>query len=97
LSHPRPSTVIRPLPDDIPIRCILYSHLDEEDQDSAAGKEEGKDAGIREDEEDPDPTTIHSLLLACKSDPLFPFASWTLFKKNQEKHRKHIIYHCVLL
>jgi len=79
------------------MRCILYSNQDEEDQDSAVGEEEGKDAGIREDEEDPDPTTLHSLPIPCKSDPLFPFTLWTLFKKNQEKHRKNTIYFRILL
>jgi len=64
------------------MRCILYSNQDEEDQDFTAGEEEGKDAGIRGDEEDLDPMTIHSLPLPCKSDLLFPFALWTLFKKN---------------
>jgi len=81
LSHLSPSTVIHPLLDNIPICCILYSNQDEEDQDSAVGEEEGKDAGIRGDEEDLDPTTIHSLPLPCKSDLLFPFALWTLSRK----------------
>ena len=80
------------------MRCILYSNQDEENRDSAVGEEEGKDAGIREDEEDLDPMTIHeSLPLPCKSDLLFPFALWTPFKKNQEKHQKHKIHHCFLL
>jgi len=79
------------------MRCILYSNQDEEDTDVAVGEEEGKDAGIREDEEDLNPTTIHSLPLPCKSDLLFSFTLWTLFKKNQEKHRKNTIYFRVLL
>jgi len=79
------------------MRCILYSHQDEEDQDFAVGKEERKDTGIRGDEEDLDPTALHSLPLPCKSDLLFPFALWTPFKKNHEKHRKNIIYFHILL
>jgi len=54
------------------MRCILCSNQDEENQDFVAGEEEGKDAGIRGDEEDQDPTTIHSLPLPCKSDSHFP-------------------------
>jgi len=79
------------------MRCILCSNQDEEDQDFAAGEEEGKDAGIRGDEEDLDLTTIHSLPIPCKSDLLFPFALWTLFKKNQEKHQKNTIHFRILL
>ena len=77
--------------------CIIYSNQDEEDTDFAVGEEEGEDAGIREDEEDPDLTTLHSLPIPYKSDPLFPFASRTLLKKNQEKHRKNKIHHRFLL
>jgi hypothetical protein len=81
------------LDEDATMRCFLYSNQDEEDQDFAGGEEEREDGGIREDEEDSYPTTLHSLPLPCKPDPSFPFASWTLYKKNQEKHLKNKIYH----